>query len=95
MRVRDKNNPEKVVNAIQYYGEKVAGFDGEYSERPKWLDYVIKEYGDKISVKLFDNREEYLYKNDWFIYDDSEGTIKILEIVNNNEFEERFIRVYY
>ena len=49
MRVRDKNNPDKILNAIQYYGEFAAGFDGEYSERPYWLDYVVKEYGDKIT----------------------------------------------
>ena len=95
MRVRDKNNPDKILNAIQYYGEFAAGFDGEYSERPYWLDYVVKEYGDKISVKLFNNREEYLYKNDWFIYDDSKGKVEILETVSNEEFRKRFIQVYY
>ena len=52
MRVIDKNNPERVLNAIQYYGEFIAGFDGEYSERPKWLNYVIREYGDKTTIKL-------------------------------------------
>lgn len=94
MRVKDKNNPEKILNAIQYYGERIAGFDGEYSENPKWLGMVIKEYIDKTTIKLFDNREVELNNNDWFIYEDSRGRVEILELVNNEKFKDRFIQIY-
>ena len=30
MRVIDKNNPERVLNAIQYYGEFIAGFNWKF-----------------------------------------------------------------
>lgn len=94
MRVRDKNNPERMLNAIQYYGERIAGFDGEYSEIPKWLGMVIKEYKDKTTIKLFDNQEVELNNNDWFIFDDSRGKVEILEVVSNEGFKNRFIQFY-
>lgn len=94
MRVRDKNNPERIANAIQYYGERIAGFDGEYSEIPKWLGMVIKEYKDKTTIKLFDNQEVELNNNDWFIFDDSRGKVEILEVVSNEGFKNRFIQFY-
>ena len=95
MRVRDKNNPEKVVNAIQYYGEKIAGFDGEYSERPKWLGMVIHEYSDKTTVKLYNGSEQLLNINDWFIFDDSKGHIEIIDVISNDEFKANYKSVYF
>lgn len=77
--------------AIQYYGESNTGLDGEYSERPKWLDMVIVEDKDETRIKLKD-KQVVLRPNDWFIYEEDiqYKKINIIEVISDEQFKQKY-----
>lgn len=77
------------LEAIQFYGDSNTGYDGEYSVRTKWLNHVIQETKDNVTVKLNNSDYVILNKNDWIIYDPAK--YQVIDICNDYDFNNKYV----
>ena len=79
------------LEAVQFYGDTHTGYDGEYSTRYKWLDLVIQETKDCVTVKVNNKDSIKLNTNDWIIY--CPATYQVIDVCDNNTFVNKYLSI--